>query len=441
MSTVIDQAKAARAAAIRLATVSEDVRNQALEAMADGIAAASERLIEANRADVADAEKLKEAGELAPELVKRLILNDKKLEGVIASIRSVIALPDPVGHTLDATEISPGLELYKVSVPIGVLGIVFESRPDVVAQVASLCVKSGNAVLMKGGREATRTNRALARVIVQSAARVDGVPEGWLHLLETREEVSEILKLDQYVDLLIPRGGNAFVQHVMNNTNIPVLGHADGVCHVYVDADASAPMAVGVAFDAKTQYVAVCNAMETLLVHEAIADTFLRAAAEPFQEAGVTLRLDERSARILADYPLAEPAEESDWSAEYLDTKLAVKVVDSLQEAIEHINTFGSHHTDSIVTDNDDAARAFLAGVDSASVMHNASTRFADGFRYGLGAEIGIGTGRIHSRGPVGLEGLVIYKYIVKGAGHTVASHTDGGGKVEYTHKPLDRTL
>jgi len=439
MLDVIAQARAARAAALKLANAPIKIRNQALHAIADRVAAEAEALQKTNAEDAADAEKRVEAGELGPELLERLILNEKKIDGIVTSLRSVAELPDPIGHTRWAREISPGLELYQVTVPIGVLGIVFESRPDVGPQVGSLCLKSGNAVLMKGGREATRTNRLLAQLMTEAAATVDGIPDGWLHLLETREEVDAILRLDEYIDLLIPRGGNAFVRHVMDNSTIPVLGHADGICHVYVDKDASIPMAVEVVVDSKTQYVAVCNAAETLLVHAEIAEPFLTAAAGRLAEKGVELRLDERASAVLADYPNAVAATEEDWSTEYLELVLSVKVVDRLAEAIDHVNAYGSHHTDAIVTQDAAAAESFLRAVDSASVMHNASTRFADGFRYGLGAEVGIGTGKIHSRGPVGLDGLTIYKYLLKGTGQTVSTHTDAGGKVAYTHRDIDK--
>ena len=331
-----------------------------------------------------------------------------------------------------------GLNLYRVTVPIGVIGVVFESRPDALVQIATLCLKSGNAIMLKGGSEAFHTNRALAEIMVAATADLDGIPEGWMHLLESREEVAGILELHDLIDLIIPRGGNELVQHIMNNTKIPVMGHADGICHVYVDKDADLEKAVRIAIDSKTQYVAVCNAAETLLVHAEIARRFFATAIQQLTDEGVLIRGDARTLDLAASADALTPASDSDWSTEYLDYVLSVKIVDSVEEAIAHINEYSSHHTDSIITENQQAAKRFLQAVDSASVIHNASTRFADGFRYGLGAEVGISTNRLHSRGPVGLEGLVIYKYILQGDGHIVDMY-DGQQQRPFTHRPLDQ--
>ena len=311
------------------------------------------------------------------------------------------------------------------------IGVVFESRPDALVQISALCLKSGNAVLMKGGSEALNTNRKLAQ-IVHDASVAAGAPVGWLQLMESRSDVSEMLKLDEFIDLIIPRGSNAFVKYIMEHTDIPVMGHADGICHVYVDDAADVEMAVKIAVDSKTQYVSVCNAMETLLVHKDIAERFLPKAAEALRAKGVRLLGCEKTRGIID----AEPATDADWDTEYLDYVLSIKVVSSLDEAIAHINEHGSGHTDTIVTANPAHASRFTSFVDSADVFWNCSTRFADGFRFGLGAEVGISTGKIHARGPVGLEGLCTYKWILKGGGDIVADYADGIR--HFTHRRFD---
>jgi len=310
--------------------------------------------------------------------------------------------------------------------------MIFESRPDALVQMAGLCLKSGNAVLLKGGREALETNRVLARVIGEATEKA-GLEASWIHLLETREDVTAMLELDEYIDLIVPRGSNDFVRHIMINTTIPVLGHADGVCHAYVDATVDVEAAVDVVVDSKTQYVAVCNAIETLLVHADAAPRFLPAMAQAMQEKGVELRGCSRTREYLPDVAAAD---ESDWGTEYLDYILAVRVVDSAGEAISHINRYGSHHTEAILSTDESAAHTFMDRVDSASVMWNCSTRFADGFRYGLGAEVGISTSKLHARGPVGLEGLVTYKWLLYGSGQLVARYS-GEDARSYTHRPL----
>jgi glutamate-5-semialdehyde dehydrogenase len=310
--------------------------------------------------------------------------------------------------------------------------VIFESRPDALVQISTLCLKSGNGVLLKGGSEATHTNRALADVIV-AASESAGIPVGWLQLLETREDVYQMLKMDESIDLLVPRGSNEFVKFIMDNSNIPVLGHADGICHVYVDKDADLTMAASIVVDAKCQYVAVCNAAETLLVHEAVAEAFLPMVQEALATHDVKLRGCPKTAAIVE----VKPASEEDWRTEYLDTILSVKLVGSTDEAIEHINTYGSGHTDAIITANQSTANRFMTLLDSGNVFWNCSTRFSDGYRYGLGAEVGISTSKIHARGPVGLEGLVIYKWQIRGSGQVVADYADGTRT--FTHRPLDK--
>lgn len=423
-----EKARSARDAASQLATLGTEDKNRYLAAMTEALEAAGPEIDQANRRDLERAEK---EGVAAP-LVKRLSFGEKKLKQVVRGLGDIGGLPDPVGRTLQARELDDGLELYKRSYPLGVIGMIFESRPDALVQMAGLCLKSGNAVLLKGGREALDTNRVLARVIAEATEKA-GLEASWIHLLETREDVTAMLELDEHIDLIVPRGSNEFVRHTMTNTTIPVLGHADGVCHAYVDARVNVEEAVAVVVDSKTQYVAVCNAIETLLVHDDAAPQFLPVMAEAMREKGVELRGCPRTREYL---PAISSADESDWTAEYLDYILAVRVVESASEAISHINGRGSHHTEVILSEDESAAQTFMDRVDSASVMWNCSTRFADGFRYGLGAEVGISTSKLHARGPVGLEGLVTYKWLLYGSGQLVAQYS-GEDARSYTHRPL----
>lgn len=427
--------RTARLASRVLAQASEGERNAALEAMALAIESRADEILEANDLDMAAADKLLAEGKLSQALVDRMKLSKSKISNtIVVGVRSVAGQPDPIGQTQAATELDKGLKLYRVSVPIGVIGVIFESRPDALVQIATLCLKSGNAVLLKGGSECRNTNRVLGRILVEATEGLPGIPEGWMHVLEAREEVQAILDLDDCIDLIIPRGGNELVQHIMANTKIPVMGHADGICHVYVDRWADLDKAEKIVLDAKTDYPSACNAVETLLVHESVASEFLPRAAETLHEAGVALRLDPAALSIVSD---GTAASEEDWSTEYLDLVLSVKVVKDLDEAVDHINQYGSHHTESIVTEDRRSASRFIQAVDAASTLHNASTRFADGFRYGLGAEVGISTNRIHSRGPVGLEGLMIYKYVLVGDGH-VAGAYQGENAKSFTHQAIE---
>ena len=423
---IAEKAKKAKTAAILLSAVKTDVKNAALAQIAEALKNRKDEIIAANQKDLRIAEKNK----LAKPLLKRLKFDENKIADVCAGIESLIKLDDPVGKTLSATELDEGLNLYKVSCPIGVIGVVFESRPDALVQISTLCLKSGNAVLLKGGSEASNTNKILAKVIAEASVKA-GIPIGWIQLLETRQHVAEMLKLDDYIDLVIPRGSNEFVRYIMNHTNIPVLGHAEGICHVYVDASADINMAGRIAVDSKCQYVAVCNATETLLVANKIAKEFLPKIKVAFEARNVELRGCKKTRSIIK----VKPATEKDWSMEYLDYILSIKVVDGVDEAIEHINHYGSHHTDAIVTQDKATAERFLDLVDSAGVFWNCSTRFSDGYRYGLGAEVGISTTKIHARGPVGLEGLVIYKWKLLGTGQIVADYAEG--KKKFTHKKL----
>ena len=420
----------AQTAALELAKLDDEERSAALHAIADAIEANEERILDANERDVTEGEELLAAGEYSRALVDRLELSSSKLEDIAEMVRSVAEQTDPLGRTLSARRLDDSLELYKVGVPIGVIGTVFESRPDALVQIAALSLKSGNAVILKGGSEASHSNRALYEIIREATS---GIPEGWAQLIEAREDVNTMLGMDDSIDLLMPRGSSEFVSYIQDNTQIPVLGHTEGVCHVYVDADADLAMAEDVAFDAKVQYPAVCNAVETLLVHEDVAADFLPDVVDRYEEAGVELRGDVAT-REMVDIP---PATDEDWSTEYGDLELSIKIVDSLSAAIDHINTHGSKHTESILTEDTDRASTFMRSIDAASVFHNASTRFADGYRYGLGAEVGISTGKIHARGPVGLEGLTTYKYYLEGDGQLVATFS-GENATPYLHEEFE---
>ncbi len=424
---MVQAASIAKKASIALACEKQDRKNLALRLIAEKLQENMDEIIRKNQLDL---ERSKKENLPAP-LLKRLKFDEKKLADVIDGIRSLINLPEPVGRKLMATELDDGLKLYKISCPIGVIGIIFESRPDALVQISTLCLKSGNAVLLKGGSEARETNRALADVI-QAATTEAGLHPGWIHLLETREDVNGMLKMDEYIDLIIPRGSNEFVRYIMDNTRIPVLGHADGICHCYVDGEADIAMAVDVVNDSKVQYVAVCNATETLLVHRDVAETFLPALKTKTDESNVLLKGCERTRAII---PVGA-ATEKDWQTEYLDYVLSIKIVDSLDEAIDHINTYGSGHTDSIITKNKDHADRFMDRVDSGNVFWNCSTRFSDGFKYGFGAEVGISTNKIHARGPMGLEGLLIYKFKLVGNGHIVSDYA--ANRRTFTHRPLN---
>jgi len=420
-------AQKTRQATRKLAVLSADAKNQAIEAIAKALEVAAPEIVAANVAD----RQAAEADGIAKPLYDRLKLDEVKLKSAIAGVRDVAKLPEPIGVVQIHRELDAGLILKRVTCPLGVLGIIFEARPEALIQIVSLAIKSGNGVILKGGKEAVRSCEVLTKIIQQALAETAVNPE-CVQLLTTREETIELLKMDEYIDLIIPRGSNSFVQFVQENTRIPVLGHADGICHLYADKAADINKAVEIAVDAKTQYPAACNAIETLLVHRAIAPKFLPIVAQALQQKKVELRGDETTREILD----IAAATETDWSTEYSDLILSIKIVDSVEEAINHINTYGSRHTDAIVTEDSEAAETFLNQVDAAGVYHNCSTRFADGFRYGFGAEVGISTQQMPPRGPVGLEGLVTYKYRVVGDGHIAASYVGNEAK-EFTHRDL----
>ena len=435
MNSITETAARAKDAALRLASLSADVKNRALQSMAGLLVENRAEILRANGQDMNQAAQLVASGKLSKPLLDRLKLSEDKISGMAQGLDSVAKLPDPVGRTLSAVELDEGLELRQVSCPIGVIGAIFESRPDAVPQIASLCWKAGNAVILKGGTEARESNRTLVDLIRQAVAAIDQELADAVQMIETRDDVRAMLELEDHIDLFVPRGSNDFVRYIQDNTRVPVLGHADGICHAYVDEHADIEQAVSVCYDAKVQYPAVCNAIETLLVHRRIAPTFLPLLSRVYEPAGVEMRGCEGTRTLL---PEVKPATAEDWDTEYLDLVLSIRLVDNVEEAVAHVNRHGSGHTDTILTEDRQAAELFLSGVDAATVMHNASTRFADGFRFGKGAEIGISTNKTHARGPVGLEGLVLYKYHLTGRGHIVADYV-GPQSRPFTHRQLPR--
>jgi glutamate-5-semialdehyde dehydrogenase len=434
-ASVASLAQRARTASRALARLSAESRNEALLAAAQAIENAGRLILEANERDCSAAQQLVTAGKMSSAMFARLRVKEQGIQQMATQIREVARLEDPLGRLLSATQLDDGLVLHKESCPIGVIGVVFESRPDVVPQLASLTLKSGNAVIMKGGSEAAQTNAALVSAWREAVARFPAIPADSINLLQTRTDVLELLSLDRDVDLIIPRGSYELVRFIMEHSRIPVLGHSEGICHVYVDRAADFKKAVDITYDAKVQYPAVCNAAETLLVHEAVAARVLPQIVAKLKEAKVEIRGCAKTLALLPNQGIVR-ATEQDWATEYGDLILSVKIVGSLDEAIEHINHYGSHHTDAIVTEDSEAARRFMNEVDSAGVFHNASTRFADGYRYGLGAEVGISTSKLHARGPMGLEGLTTYKYKLVGDGHTVGPYAKG--EKHFKHRRLD---
>lgn len=409
-------AQAAKAASLEIANTETNLRNKALLKIADELEACKDEIFEANKADLDASSKFVEWGEMPKSVFNRLKLDNNKMRDMIQGIRDVAQLPDPINRKLLVRELDKDLILYKISCPIGVLGIIFEARPDVIAQISALAIKSANAVILKGGKEAKNTNKKIYEVITKALAKVKKFPKNVIQQVYTREDVGKMLDCDKYINLVIPRGGNSLVKFIKENTKIPVLGHADGICHIFVDESADLEMAEKIIIDAKTQYPSACNSVETLLIHGNF----------PYKE------------KLLAALQLAEIKlnfKPDNWAFEYGDKILAFKYVDTIEEAIQHINTYGSGHTDCIITRDAANGEKFMNKVDSAGVYMNASTRFADGFRYGFGAEVGISTNKTHARGPVGLEGLTIYKYKLIGSGQIVADYVNGDRK--FTHKDL----
>lgn len=422
-TTIRDTVQRMRIESPAMASTPLSQRDAALVRVKEALLSHQDDIFSANAKDLARAKR----DGAAPAVVKRLLFDEHKLKDVCAGINSLLGLEDPVGRVLLRRELDEGLELTRVSCPIGVIGVIFEARPDALVQISALCLKSGNMAMLKGGSETAESNRTIFS-LVHEAAVAAGLPGTCLALAESHAQIDELLGCFGLVDLLIPRGSNAFVRHIMDNTKIPVMGHSDGVCHIYVDVSANLPSAIPICVDAKCQYTAACNAVEALLVHRDVAGDFLPLLAGAYAAAGVEIRGDER-VRALID---CKSATQEDWGAEYLSPTIFVRVVDSLDEAIDHINRYGSHHTDAILTEDAAAAERFMRLVDSAGVYQNASTRFADGFRYGFGAEVGISTGKLHARGPVGLDGLVTYKYQLRGHGQIVGDYAEGRSQFHF---------
>ena len=409
-------AKKAKAASKKIAVLSSEIKNQALLNIADGIKNNQQKIFDANKQDLEDAKSIVEEGKITQSTFNRLKLDENKMRDMIQGVKDIANLQDPVGKVLLKRELDEGLVLTKTSCPIGVLGIIFEARPDVITQVSALAIKSSNAVILKGGKESINTNKMIMSVIQEALKATQGFPENVLNQVFSRDDVARMLQQDKYIDLIIPRGGNSLVKFIKENTKIPVLGHADGICHIFVDESADIEKAKKIIIDAKTQYPSACNSVETLLVHKDFKEKMELLKA--LEDAGIEVIFIPES-----------------WHKEYGEKKLALKEVNSLEDAIEHINEYSSGHTESIITENEQNAKIFMQAVDSAGVYHNVSTRFADGFRYGFGAEVGISTNKTHARGPVGLEGLTIYKYTIEGNGHIVKDYADG--VKQFHHKDL----
>ncbi|KAI1434279.1 glutamate-5-semialdehyde dehydrogenase [Xylaria sp. CBS 124048] len=438
-----EAAREAKSASHILATLPASARNDALTAIHAALSDARDDILAANARDLEAAKKAAENGQLSQSLVSRLDLGKKgKWEDMLKGILDVRELDDPVGQITLRTKLDDGLEMTRVTCPIGVLLIIFEARPEVIANIASLAVKSGNAAILKGGKESTESFIAISRVI-SAALGKSQVPNGAVQLVTTRDVIPQLLDLDQYIDLVVPRGSNELVRYIKSNTKIPVLGHADGLCSIFLEQSADPETAAEVIVDSKTSYPAACNSLETLLVQDSAIETLLPSVAEALIAKGVVLRCDGKTKGILANklssdsLPHLEDAADADFDTEFLSLTLAVKAVADVDEAIAHINTHGSKHTDAIITSSSELAERFMSSVDAAGVYWNASTRFADGMRYGFGTEVGISTNKIHSRGPVGLEGLMIYKYKIRGQGHVTASYGEGEGKRKFKHERL----
>ena len=420
-------AKKVKADSFLLMASSNEMRNTCLKNIIENLKKDKEHILAENKIDIENAR----LENISSSILSRLLFDEHKMDTVIAGINDLIKMPDPIGKITLKRELDEGLVLTRTTTPIGVIGVIFEARPDALVQIASLCIKSGNAAILKGGSEALLTNRALFESI-KRAVKDSNLPEHALVQLEARSDVSELLSCYEYVDLLIPRGSNSFVKYIMDNTNIPVMGHADGICHTYVDEEFDLDKSIRILVDAKTQYPSACNTTETILVHKNAVDKLFPRLNKAFNDAKIKVFAHEN---IIDKFDNAVPATDNSFHTEYLEKTVNVKTVDDIDEAINHINTYGSHHTDAILTNIDSNADYFMNRVDSANVYKNCSTRFADGFRYGFGAEVGISTGKLHARGPVGLEGLCTYKYKLYGNGDIVADYTDG--KKEFHFKDL----
>ena len=413
----ISIAENAKKASVEISGLSTELKNTALEEIAKALEENKDKIFNANKKDLSAAEDMVKSGELSQAVFNRLKLDENKMRDMIQGVKDIIKLEDPVNKYLLKRELDKDLTLYKVSCPIGVLGIIFEARPDVITQISSLAIKSANAVILKGGKEALNTNKQIFEILTTALDKVEGFPKNVINQIYSRDDVAKMLEADEYIDLIIPRGGNSLVKYIKSNTKIAVLGHADGICHIFVDESADLVKASKIVVDAKTQYPSACNSVETLLIHKNFK--YSNELLNNLKNAGITL----------VDKP-------DSWHFEYSDKILSYKYVENVEEAINHINKYGSGHTESIITEDKLNAEKFMNLVDSAGVYHNVSTRFADGFRYGFGAEVGISTNKTHARGPVGLEGLTIYKYKLVGNGHIVDDYSKG--VKTFHHKDLE---
>lgn len=427
---MLEISKNAKLASIKMSALNLETRNQALLNIADKLLENKNKIFEANQLDLKLAESLVTKGEITQSTFNRLKLDENKFRDMVKGVKDVALLPDPINKILLKRELDENLTLHKITCPIGVIGVIFEARPDVISQISALSIKSGNAIILKGGKEAQNTNKAIFETIKIALDEINNFPKNAINQIFSREDVSKMLELDKYIDLIIPRGGNSLVKYIKENTKIPVLGHADGICHIFIDETADKNMAEKICVDAKTQYPSACNSVETILIHKNYP--FIKELISTLIDNNITVKGDNNCTKISSDI---EQATEQDWQTEYGDTIVSVKITDTITDAINHINNYGSHHTDAIITQDKQSEEIFTNLVDSAGVYVNASTRFADGFRYGFGAEVGISTNKTHARGPVGLDGLTIYKYKLIGNGHIVDDYAKGNKS--FNHKDI----
>ncbi|WP_286032737.1 glutamate-5-semialdehyde dehydrogenase [Brachyspira pilosicoli] len=429
---LIDLVKNAKDSTYKLQSLSTDIKNKALLEIADKLEQNKNIIFEANKKDLEYAKKLLDENKISLSMFNRLKLDENKMIDIISGIKDVVKLEDPINKVLLETELDDNLLLKKISCPIGLIAVIFEARPDVISQISSLCIKSSNAVILKGGAEGENTNKAIFNIINETLESIEDFPKNSVNLVFTRDDIKELLSMDKYVDLIIPRGGNSLVQYIKSNTNIPVLGHADGICHLYIDESANQEKALKICLDSKSQYPSACNAVETILINKNIANEYLPKLYNLFKENNIKMNGCEEVRKILNQSDIGEVKE---WHLEYGDKEASLKIVENTEEAYNHINKYGSHHTDSIVSENKDNIEKFMTYVDSANVYANTSTRFSDGFRYGFGAEVGISTNKTHARGPVGLEGLTIYKYKLFGNYQIVDDYVSH--RASFKHKKI----
>ena len=427
---LIDLVKNAKESTYKLQSLNTEIKNYALSEIAKNIEKRKNEIFEANNKDLENTKELLNNKKISLSMFNRLKLDDNKMIDIISGIKDVIKLEDPINKILTEMELDDNLILKKVSCPIGLIAVIFEARPDVISQISSLCIKSSNAVILKGGREGENTNKIIFEIINQVLSDIKEFPKNSVNLVFSREDIKNILSMDKYIDLIIPRGSNDLVQYIKANTNIPVLGHADGICHLYIDESANIENALKICLDSKAQYPSACNSVETILINKNIANEFLKKLYSLFKENEIKINGDEEVKKILYDIGIVK-----DWHKEYGDKEVSLKIVDNVEEAYKHINKYSSHHTDSIISENKENIEKFMTFVDSANVYSNVSTRFSDGFRYGFGAEVGISTNKTHARGPVGLEGLTIYKYKLFGNYQIVDDYVSH--KSSFKHKRI----